>query len=267
MDNPYGKYRTLSVRKVEHVLTLTLNKPPLNAVNEEMDRELAEVFVDIGRDADVRVVVLASNGRAFSAGGDLDDLIRNGRARDYASWLRSMRNTRRLLMAMLDLEAPIIARVHGHAVGLGATLAFFSDIVVAAESAKFSDPHVRIGLSAGDGGAIVWQRLAGLAVAKRYLLTGESLSARRAFELGLVAELASDGEVDLVVERISQSLAKLSPKAVSTTKRLLNIPILRDVVETMDANLGLETMSRLTEDHLEATLAVKERRDANIKGQ
>ena len=263
----YEKYGALIIKRDGHVLTVTLNRPPLNPIDEELDENLSEVFVDINRDPAVRVVVLASEGTVFCAGGELDSLIESGRARDYSSWVRSMRRTRRILLAMLDLDAPIIARVHGHAIGLGATLALFCDIVIAAESAKFADPHVQIGLTAGDGGAIIWPYLIGHARAKRYLLTGDRIGAVDACALGLISEAVPIEKLDETVYGLAQRLATLSPKAVKTTKRALNIPLLRDLVQLMDAHLGLETMSRLTEDHLEATIALRERRPARIQGR
>lgn len=263
----YSRYEALDVTREGPILTVTMNRPPHNPVDAALDAELAEIFVDIGRDDAVSVVVLASSGKSFSAGGDLDWLIDTGVRGDHAGWLQSMRRGRRILMAMLDCDAPVIAKVNGAAIGLGATLALFADIAVAAETATFADPHVKIGLAAGDGGAIIWPRLVGHARARRMLLTGAPLNARTAADWGLISEAVPSDKLDDAVATLAREVAGFSRAAVTATKRALNAALLRDVVTAMDAHLGLETMTRLDRDHLEALQAVKERRPARFGGR
>lgn len=260
----YDSYENLKVSRRGGILTIALSNPPLNAMVERMHEELSEIFIDIGRDRDVRVVVLTGEGDAFCAGGNIDEMIANRDDHDW--WVRSMRQARRILMSMLDLDQPLVARVNGHAVGLGATLALFCDIAIAAEKAKFADPHVKLGFTAGDGGAIIWPALIGHGRARRYLLTGEAITGARAAEIGLISETVPLAELDAAVDRLADTLAALPPMALRTTKRAMSIPLLREVVQSMDAHLGLETWTRLSADHGEALRAVKEKRPGVFTG-
>ena len=238
-----------SDRCKDGVATVTLNKPPHNAVDEELDEELSEIFVDLNRDPDVRVVKLQSSGQSFCGGGNLQWVAETADTIDQPGWLRSMRRGRRILLSIMDLDAPVVVKVDGPAVGLGATLALCCDIVIASEDAFFSDPHVLIGLTAGDGGAILWPHLIGYARAKRYLLTGARISGREAADMGLISECVSADSLEQTVDELVSKLAALPFFALSTTKRAVNNPLLREAVTTMDASLGLETMSRMHIDH------------------
>src|SRR5690606_9418426 len=132
-------------------------------------------------DSESDVVVLTGAGRAFSAGGDLDHIANN--AAHPHLFDHEVRMAKRIIFAMLDLDKPLVCRLNGHAVGLGATLALFCDVIFAAEKAKIGDPHVHLGLVAGDGGAVIWAQRIGLGRAKEYLFTGELLSAQKAQEI------------------------------------------------------------------------------------
>jgi enoyl-CoA hydratase len=148
-------YQTLELARRDRRLTITLNRPEaLNAVNLRMHEELAEVFIFAARDPHSDVVVLTGAGRTFSAGGDLDHVAHN--AANPQLFDEELRLARRIVFAMLDLDKPLLCRLNGHAVGLGATLALFCDVIFAAEHARIGDPHVAIGLVAGDGGAVIW---------------------------------------------------------------------------------------------------------------
>jgi len=154
----YSRYQALNVEKAQGVATLTLNRPQaLNAIGEALHRELEDVFLDLAGDTEVNAVVLTGAGRAFSAGGDVKGMAQRAAAKTFPSWL--MTGPRRLIHNMLEVQQPIIAAVNGDAVGLGATVALFCDMVLAANTARIGDPHVRVGLMAGDGGAIIWPML------------------------------------------------------------------------------------------------------------
>jgi len=171
----YGKYQRLKVHKDNGVAVVTLNRPDsLNAVDVQMHFELSTIFGDLNRDSEVKAVVITGGGRAFCAGGDIK-WIREMSA--DASYIKAqMAEARRIVCDILDLEAPAIAAVNGPAIGLGATVALFCDIIIiASEKARFSDPHVSVGLAAGDGGAVIWPLLIGVARAKEYLMTGDAI--------------------------------------------------------------------------------------------
>jgi enoyl-CoA hydratase len=255
----YDNYKSLLIDRSDHILTITLNEPPMNPIGDQLEEELSQIFVDVNRDTDIRVVVLTGAGKAFSAGGNLDWVIDAIESNDFDGWVTSMRRVRRTLMSMLDLDAPIIAKINGHAIGLGATIAFFSDITVAAEHATFADPHVQIGLVAGDGGSQIWPQLIGYARAKRYLLTGDAIKATEAASIGLISEVVSADKLDEAVDNLAERIAKLPPRGVRGTKRAINIPLLRDIVQSIDANLGLETFARLSDEHGDAVRALRDK--------
>jgi enoyl-CoA hydratase len=243
------------------VVTVTINNPPINEITDAMEAELLDAFLLLNRDPDINVLVLTAGGdRVFCAGGSFDEMIERSRQREWSGWVRAVSRSRRILMSMLDFDAPIIARVQGHAIGLGATLALYSDIVIAVDTAKFADPHVQVGLAAGDGGAAIWPQLVGYGRAKYYLFTGERIAAPEAAAMGLIHRAVPREELDGVVYELAERLAGLSRSAVCNTKRAINIPLLRELVSSFDAHMGLETCSALSPDHLEAVLALKEKR-------
>ena len=148
------------------------------------------------------MLVLTGTGRAFCAGGDLPWL--QSAIDDPAVFERTAVEGKAILFRQLELTKPIIARLNGPAVGLGASLALFCDIIVAAQSAMIADPHVSVGLVAGDGGAIIWPQLVGYARAKEYLLTGAQLSAQEAERIGLINRVVPDTQLDAAVQELAQ---------------------------------------------------------------
>ena len=174
----FDHYETIKFDRNENVLTVTLNRPDrLNAVSVQMHHELSTLFRYISADKQSDVVVLTGAGRAFSAGGDLYHL--DQARQDPALFYEDMRQGKQLISSLLDCDKPVICRMNGDAIGLGATIALFCDIIIAADEARIGDPHVRVGYAAGDGGAVIWPQLIGYARAKQYLLTGDLISARR----------------------------------------------------------------------------------------
>src|ERR1700758_1480762 len=147
----YSQYGDVLVVRQDKVLTITLNAPePLNAFTGPMHTSMSRIWDDANDDPEAHVVVLTGAGRAFSAGGKVIGLQK--RIDERGAWEAGMPEARRIVSRMLECEKPIIARVNGHAVGLGATIALLCDITIAADHAKIGDPHVNAGLVAGDGG-------------------------------------------------------------------------------------------------------------------
>jgi enoyl-CoA hydratase len=261
----YSRYKLIKVEKDDKVAVFTLNRPEaLNAINAELHTELEDIFADVAQDNDVNVVVLTGAGRAFCSGGDVKGMD----ARQFEDFKVRVpvRYGKRLIHNIIEVEQPIIAAVNGDAVGLGATLALFCDIIIASEKARFGDPHVRVGLVAGDGGAVIWPLLCGMAKAKEYLMTGDLISAAEAERIGLINRAVPPSEVMPKAMELARRLANGPTRAIRWTKLACNKRLRDEVNLVLDASLAVETISMLTEDHREAARAFVEKRSPKFKG-
>lgn len=245
------------------VLTITLDRQPVNAFNGQMHTELTEVLTGLAAQSDVRVVILTGSGQCFSAGGDLSWMDELNSTDAYALVLQE---TMQMLTGILDAPQPVIAKVGGPAVGLGASLALCCDMVIAAESARFSDPHVQVGLVAGDGGAALWPLLVGPARAKEYLLTGAALGAAEAERIGLVNRTVPDAELDAAVHKLAGQLKRAAPLAVRWTKQAVNQGMKALALQVLTTSMGLEGITFRSADCQEAIKAFKERRKPEFRG-
>jgi enoyl-CoA hydratase len=265
----YSEYKALQIEKRRAVMVITLHNPPMNASFPAMHLELSHIFSTINRDPDVKVVVLTGAGdRAFSAGGDVKNMLRRLTTADHAAWLRGMREAKDLVYSILRLEKPLITRINGHAMGLGATLAVLGDFSYMIETAQIADTHVKVGLTAGDGGSMMWPLLMGFMNAKRYLLTGDALTGKEAADIGLITgSAASMQELDELCFGMADRLANGATLAVNATKASINILLRRLLEGVMEAHLGAETLTYLSKDHLEAAKAFSEKRTPEFKGE
>lgn len=256
---PYEHYRKLVVEVDRGIARLTLNNPrAMNAVDGTMHTELARIFTELENDTAVEIVVLTGAGDAFCAGGDL--IWMQESIDDPRRFEQVIREAKQIVCAMLDCEKPLIARLNGPATGLGATLALFCDIIVAADTAKIGDPHVRAGLVAGDGGAVIWPQLIGYAKAKELLMTGRLLNAAEAERLGLINRLVTPDGLDAAIDELLQQLRAGSKMAVRWTKTAINIGLKQLAHSIMDTGLAYEALSNASADHAEAVRAFREKR-------
>jgi enoyl-CoA hydratase len=259
-------YEHLRWERQGRVLTIVMNRPEVkNAANIVMHNELSRVFADAGRDPDSDIIVLTGAGGAFSSGGDIRSM--QDKIADRTLWNDTVNEARALFYSILDLEKPLIAKVNGAATGLGATLAVYADLSIAAESAVIGDPHVKVGLVAGDGGALMWPMLIGFQKAKELLLTGDNISAIEAARLGLISRVVPDNELDATVQGLIDRLLKLPPLALRGTKKAINHTLKHLALSTFEYGVSLETQSQLTHDHAEAVKAFVEKRPAVYVGR
>ena len=253
------RFDTIVLARKDRLLTITLNRPDkLNAVDHQMHEDLVDVFAFVSEDDRSDVIVLTGAGRAFSAGGDLahlSDIAARPELFDI-----DVRHAKRIVYAILDLDKPLICRLNGHAVGLGATIALLCDIVFAADTAKIGDPHVNLGLVAGDGGAIVWPQRIGLARAKEYLMTGDLLPAKKAEAMGLINHCVPASELDASVDAFCQRLLNGSTNAIRWTKVLLNLELKQVAHAVMDPGIAYEAVTVRSADYREAVNALRSRR-------
>ena len=240
------------------ILRVIIDHGEMNLVHGELHDELSHVFYDVAADAQSEVIILEAAGKVFSAGGDIgymDEL--HSRPGDFSA---TVREAKRVVFNLLDCDKPVICKVQGDAIGLGTTLALLCDIVVAAETARFADPHVRVGLTAGDGGSVMWPQLVGYARAKYYVLTGEMIDGKTAAEIGLIAFAVPAEELDAKVDSIAQKLAKGASTAIRTSKATMNIGLKQLAHSMMDAGMAHEGLCNATSDHGEAVAAFKAKR-------
>jgi enoyl-CoA hydratase len=238
----------LEIEALDGVRVVKLNHPSsLNAVDFALHTALTRVWASLAEDPDARVVVLAANGRAFCAGGDMDmfqqiqaDPAKRGRVIDEAL---------DLVDAMLGFPLPVVAAVQGAAVGLGASLAVLSDIVFMGESAYMSDPHVAVGLTAGDGGPLTWPFLTSLLRVKEFLFTGDRIPAEQAVALGLANRVVPDGELYDHAVAYARRLEALPPIALRTTKKALNMHIRQSANGLLEYAFAAEYQCFDTDEH------------------
>ena len=262
----FASYQCIEFRRSGRILTVLLNRPEQrNAVNARLHHELSRVFTDVQRDVDSDIVVLTGNGSAFCAGGDIDWMQLS--VDEPAEFEKTAREAKDIVYSQLDLEKPLICRLNGHATGLGASLALLCDIVIASDEARIGDPHVSVGLVAGDGGALIWPQMVGYAKAKKYLLTGELMMAGEAERIGLITDVVPRAELDAAVDAMAERLASGATKAIRWSKVTTNLPLRQLFHSYFDAGVAYECLSNLTADHAEAVKAFRERRKPVFTGR
>jgi enoyl-CoA hydratase len=259
---PHNSYSDFEHLLFEHprdgVLLVTLNRPEvLNAANVAMHREMSDIWAVIDQDDDVAVSVVTGAGRAFSAGGDLEMIEEI--TEDYDALLVQWRDAGAIVERMLDARKPVVSAINGVAVGAGLAVALLADVSIAAESAKLSDGHVRLGVAAGDHAALLWPMLCGFARAKYYLLTADFIDGREAERIGLVTKCVADDRVIDEALDIAERLAKGSATAVQWTRRALN-QHMRQSLPVFGESLALEMLGFVGPDAREGVAALRERR-------
>lgn len=259
-------YKNLLIDNVDGIATLTLNRPEvLNAVNYDLHTELEHVWEDLGSDPAVRAIVLTGAGPAFSAGGDLRATVSRFGTEEGARYaLEVVGRVLRLMKAIIEVPQPLIAAVNGDAIGLGATLAFMADVSVVASDAKIGDTHVRVGLVAGDGGAVIWPLLIGPNRAKDMLMRGKVFTGERAETLGLANYAVPRPEVLARARAIAQDMVSSPIWAVRWTKRVINKMIKQQMELVLEPSIALEALTMLTQDHGESALAIVEKRKPKL---
>jgi enoyl-CoA hydratase len=221
------------------VLRITLDAPGLNAVNLAAHRQLADVWPVIDRDDESRVALIRGAGKAFSAGGSFEllDAIMSD-----ASVRRSvLREAGDLVQNIIACDTPIVSAMHGAAVGAGLVAGLLADVSVVGRSAKIIDGHTRLGVAAGDHAAICWPLLCGMAKAKYYLLTCDTLTGEEAERIGLVSIVVDDDQVQDRAMAVAEQLAAGAQDAIRFTKHTLN-HWYRAQSAVFDASLAYEFM-------------------------
>lgn len=248
----------LTVEADGPVRTIVLNRPAkLNAVSRELHWGLANVWRQVAADQDAKVVILTGAGRAFCNGGDLGwiaSFLDDSVARD-----ESLREGAQIIEEMLRFPLPVIAAVNGQAVGLGCSLAVLCDIVLISDTAYLADPHVSVGLVAGDGGAAFWPLLTPILRSREYLYTGDRISAATAVELGLATRTTAPDELLPEARRLAGRLAAQPAEALRGTKRVLGMYLSGALGGAVQAGLAAEAVTMQSAEQRDRLLALLRR--------
>jgi len=264
MTDRYADFPDLTFdRPADRVLRITLGGPGLNAVSPAVHRQLADVWLTVDRDPDTNVAVLQGAGKAFSAGGSFD-LIET-MIEDYALRTRVLREARDLVFNVINCSKPIVSAMHGAAVGAGLVAGLLADVSVVARTARIIDGHTRLGVAAGDHAAICWPLLCGMAKAKFYLLTCDTLTGEEAERIGVVSRGVDDDEVHGRALEVEVQLSGGAQQAIRFTKHTLN-HWYRAQSAIFDASLAYEFYGFGGPDLLEGLASHAEKRAPDFTG-
>jgi 2-(1,2-epoxy-1,2-dihydrophenyl)acetyl-CoA isomerase len=245
------------------VVTLTLNRPEKkNAMNAAMFNELLAVFREVGDSVSDRVLVVTGAGDAFCSGADLGE-----RGSDTRHPLLRLHWVADIALALHRIPKPAIAKVNGIAAGAGMNLALGCDLIVASETARFSEIFARRGLSVDFGGSWLLPRLIGMHRAKELAFFADIVSAKEAAELGLVNRVLPASQIDAFVADWADRLAAGPPLALSMTKRLLTNSFSMTMDEALEAEGLAQSVNAGTEDAPEAIRAFLEKREPKFRGR
>jgi 2-(1,2-epoxy-1,2-dihydrophenyl)acetyl-CoA isomerase len=247
------------------VATITLNRPEVyNALNDEIKIELQDAFKAVTKDESVRVVVLTGEGKAFCSGQDL----KTGAGQGKRSFLKSLRKGYNpLILAMRNLPKPIICKLNGVAAGAGCSIVLACDIIVAAEEASLIEIFINIGLVPDSGSSYFLPRMVGMAKAFELCSTGKKISAKEAFELGLVNKVVKNEELNETVKGYTDYFAMAPTRSIGLIKKMLNKSSTSTLEEMLEYEAYLQEIAGSTHDHEEGVKAFLEKRKPSFLGK
>lgn len=255
---------SVTLQKDGSIAVLTLNRPDrLNAMNNPMWDALHEHLDEIAADDGVRAVILTGAGRAFCSGGDVTAMQQldpvTGRARS--------RHRHRTVLALYNLEKPVIAAVRGAVYGIGTALALACDLVIASDTTKFSMAFKKVGV-VPDGGAVFFlTQYLGIARAKELVYTARAVSAEEALQLGLVVRVVPDHELEAQARAMAQELAESATHALVMAKKMFHCMYVPTLEQLMEMETLASGLARLSHDHKEGVDAFKEKRPPKFLGK
>ena len=249
------------------IALLTLNRPDRrNSFTLSMIHRWADLLIDANTDETVRVIVVTGAGGAFCAGIDLDELetieLTPQARRNFLT-----DEVHRVARAVEASDKPIIAAVAGAAVGAGMDMALMCDMRIVAQSAKFAESYVNLGLVPGDGGAYYLPRLVGTAKALELLLTGDTVTGQEAVDLGIANHVVADELLMDTVMNLAAKIAAKPPVAVQLIRRTVYQSQNVDLTTALNLVASQMGVAMLTQDHKEALAAFREKRPGNFQGK
>ena len=257
-----SEYETILVERRGAVTLVTLNRPQaLNALNSTVLRELIEVFAAYDADAAQRCLVLTGSEKAFAAGADIKEMSSQGFADMYSS------NFFAGWEQVTATRKPWIAAVAGYALGGGCEVAMMADFIIAADSAKFGQPEIKLGVTPGMGGSQRLTSAVGKAKAMEMCLTGRMMDAAEAERSGLVARVVPANELMTETMKTAEAIVAMPPLAAIATKEMVNAALELPLAQGINFERRLFHGLFGTEDQKEGMAAFVEKRPGNWKGR
>ncbi|API59901.1 enoyl-CoA hydratase [Tardibacter chloracetimidivorans] len=259
-------YQTIRFQRRGRALYVIFNQPDSrNAFAAQSHTELSHVFETAALDAESDIVVVTGEGHSFSAGGNVPAMRANHESPElmYAA----VREAKRVVRSMLECDKPIVAKINGDSIGLGATVALLADVAIATNTSRIADPHNAVALIAGDGGSVIWPQLIGFGRARHYLLTGDRITGSEAANIGLIYKSVEAAELDATVDAYVDRLLELPARSLRWTKETYTLPLKQLATLMMDTGMAYEAVSAATQDHLEAITAFEQKRKPRFNTQ
>lgn len=244
------------------IVVVTVDRPPVNALNSQLIKELIETFDELENEKVVSVVILTGARKTFIAGADIKEIppLNSESGQKFSALGHRMTNR------IDDFSRPVIGAIEGFALGGGCEVALACDIRVVSEDAKFGQPEVNLGVIAGAGGTQRLPRLVGKGMAKLLLFTGEMIDAQEALRIGLVEKVVSRGEALNEAKAMAQKIKGKGPVAISLTKRAITQGMELPLKEGLKVEMGAFGKVCDTEDKNEGVKAFLEKRKPNFQG-
>jgi enoyl-CoA hydratase/carnithine racemase len=251
------------------VVTLTLNRPELH--NAISDQDMVEAIVAaverVNADNSVKVVIVTGAGKSFSSGGNIKKMGAWSEQSPVKIRQTYLEGIQRIPLAFYGLEVPSIAAVNGAAIGAGCDLACMCDIRIAAQSARFAESFVKLGIIPGDGGAWFLPRVVGLSKASEMAFTGDPVSAEDALACGLVSKVVPDDKLLDEARALAARIAANPAAALRMTKRLIREGQHMKLDSLLEMSAALQALAHYTADHKEALSAMLEKRTPKFTGE
>jgi 2-(1,2-epoxy-1,2-dihydrophenyl)acetyl-CoA isomerase len=263
-------YTAISLRREGGAAIIELNRPEvLNAWNNDLGLDLLAAVRSVADDDEVRAVVIRGAGRGFSSGADLKDMASRDRNEAGAVDVKTMLTERYhpIIAGIRRMPKPVLAAVHGPAVGIGCSLALSCDLIMASESAYFLLAFVNIGLVPDGGSSLFVPARAGFTRAAEMAMLGERIPARQALEWGLINRVVPDGTFEAEVDAMTERLASGPTRSYAGTKRALNNWLFARMDEQLELEADIQQEMAGTGDFVEGVTAFVTKRDARFGGQ
>lgn len=262
-------YETILVDKKESVERVTLNRPSaLNAINDSMGEELNAALKEADKDEKTRCLVITGAGRAFCAGEDVSGLKERYGGETHPSLGDHLRKKYHpMILRIRNMEKPVIARLNGIAAGSGASLALACDIRIASEEAGLKQAFIGVGLVPDSGSSWFLTHLLGPGKALELIMTGKTIQAKDAEQLGLINKVVPATELDATVDKLAIELASGPTKALGLSKRVVNRVSNLDLADALEYEAHHQDIAGKTGDHLEAVKAFLEKRQPKFSGR